>query len=452
MKKKICLFLMVALIFSTSFVMAGGQNEGEGEASAVEETGNLERYKQSEAPIVLDFYYVVGVAGPLAQVIDGMVEEFNNTHENIIVQPVYTGNYNQTMAKVQSSIISGTPPHVFVVEISELYTLLAVDGIIPLDKYIEKEGGEAFTGQYFDALYGNAKAKGKIWGQPFQRSTPILYWNKDMFAEFSDEFEAAGLDPTRAPDTWSELEAAASILTDKEKDTWGVILPGGWNDWIFESFVYQNGGQLLSDDAETSYFDSPEVLEALEFWYKLTNELKVSPPLRPWNQTPIDFSSGHAAMMYYSTGGLPLVKKQSNFDFGVAFQPKKKQYGVPVGGGDFHISKKIPPANQDAAWEFIKWMTTPENAAHWSRESGYICINKDGLELPDMKKFMEEFPAAKVAAEQLDYSNPKIMAPNFQEIRKIFVANMDELMQGNQTPKETQDKLHSSIQKILDEY
>jgi len=452
MKKKVSLLLIVMLVLSTSFIMAGGQSEETVEPSTVEDTGNLERYKDSDSPVVLDFYYVVGVAGPLAQVIDGMVEEFNNTHENIIVQPVYTGNYNQTMAKVQSSIISGTPPDVFVVEISELYTLLAVDGIISLDKYIEKDGGEEFTSQYFDALYGNARAKGKIWGQPFQRSTPILYWNKDMFAEHSAEFEAQGLDPTRAPDTWSELETAASILTDREEDKWGVILPGGWNDWIFESFVYQNGGKLISDDAETSYFDSPEVLGALEYWYKLTNELKVSPPLRPWNQTPIDFSSGHAAMMYYSTGGLPLVRKQSSFDFGVAFQPKKKQYGVPVGGGDFHISKDIPAANQDAAWEFIKFMTSPENAALWSRESGYICINKKGLELPEMQAYMEEFPAAKVAANQLDYSNPKIMAPNFQEIRKIFVANMDELMQGNQTPKETQEKLHTNIQKILDEY
>jgi len=456
MKKlfKLAIILVLLLTLPLYMVMAGGKKEEakpEGEKAA-EETGNLERYKLSEKPVVIDFYFVVGVAGPLAQVIDGMVEEFNNTHQKILVQPVYAGNYNQTMTKVQSAILSGIPPDVFVVEISELYTLLAIDGIIPLDKYIEKEGGDTFTGQYFDALYGNARAEGKIWGQPFQRSTPILYWNKDMFAANADRLKAAGLDPTRAPQNWDELEKASTILTDREKGIWGVILPGGWNDWIFEAFVYQNGGKLISKDAEKSHFDSPQVLEALKFWYKLTNELKVSPPLRPWNQTPIDFSSGHAAMMYYSTGGLPLVRKQSNFDFGTAFQPKKVQYGTPVGGGDFHISKGIPPENQDAAWEFIKWMTSPEMAAFWSRESGYICINKKGLDLPEMKKYLEEFPNAKVAAEQLEYSFPKIMAPNFQEIRKVFVANLDAMMQGQQSPEDTQKKLHTSVQKILDEY
>jgi len=416
---------------------------------------NLQRYKDVPDKVHLRFFYVVGVAGPLARVIDEMVQQFNDSHPKIEVEPVYCGNYNDTMAKVQTAILSGNPPDVFVVEISELYTLLAIDGIIPLDKYIENEGGEAFTSQYFSALYGNAKAYGHIWGQPFQRSTPILYWNKDLFMEHADELLAQGLRPDRAPRTWFELEKYAAILTEREGDkteVWGCILPGGWNDWIFESFVYQNGAQLISEDAETAYFDTPEVLEALVFWYHLTNELKVSPPLRPWNQTPIDFAAGKAAMMYYSTGGLPLVRKQANFEFGTAFQPMHVQYGVPVGGGDFHISKGIPPENQDAAWEFIKFMTSPEMAAYWSRESGYICINKLGLELPEMQEYLSTYPNAMVAAQQLAYSHAKIMAPNFQEIRKIFVANLDAMMQGQQTPQETARKLQEGIQRILDEY
>ena len=437
--KRVLLFVMLALLVVSGLVF------GE----------NLQRYEEVEGTVNLKFYYVVGVAGALATVIDGMVDEFNSSHAKIEVEPVYCGNYNDTMTKVQTAVLSGHPPDVFVVEISELYTLLGIDGIIPLDKYIEMDGGVEFTGQYFSALYDNARAGGQIWGQPFQRSTPILYWNKDLFAKHAKELESQGLDPTRAPRTWFELERYAEILTEREggkTNVWGCILPGGWNDWIFESFVYQNGGMLISADAETSGFGSLEVLEALTFWYKLTNELKVSPPLRPWNQTPVDFAGGHAAMMYYSTGGLPLIRAQADFDFAVAFQPMQIGYGVPVGGGDFHISKDIPPENQDAAWEFIKFMTTPEMAAQWSRESGYICINKLGLELPEMKSYLEEYPNASLAAQQLTYSYSKIMAPNFQEIRKLFVANLDAMMQGLQSPQETQKKLHAGVQLILDEY
>lgn len=442
MKRNIMIsFLVLILIFSGVFTAF---------------SQNLERYKDVDGTVTLDFYFPVGVAGPLAEVIDGMTEQFNEEHPNIKVEPVYAGNYNDTMAKVQSAIMSGNPPDLFVVEISELFTLLGIDGILPLDKYIEKEGGEEFTDQYFSALYGNARANGKIWGQPFQRSTPILYWNKDLFEKKADELTAVGLDPNRAPRTWFELERYAEILTEKEDgeaEVWGTILPGGWNDWIFESFVHQNNGpRLIGEDGETSNFDSLEVLEALTFWHELTNELKVSPPLRPWNQTPMDFTAGKAAMMYYSTGGLPLVRKQADFDFGVAFQPMHVQFGVPVGGGDFHISKDIPPENQDAAWEFIKFMTNPEMAAHWSQESGYICINKRGLELPDMQEYLEEYPAAEVAAEQLQYAYPKIMAPGFQEIRKAFTTHLDMMMQGDQGPQRTQEKLHQEVQDVLDKY
>lgn len=408
----------------------------------------------AQQPIKLSFYYPVGVAGPLVKVINHMVGEFNASHPNIQVEPVYSGNYNDTMAKVQAAIMGGNPPDVFVVEISELYTLLGINGIIPLDQYIEKEGGEAFTGQYFSALYGNARANGHIWGQPFQRSTPILYWNKDMFLKHADELRAVGIDPTRAPRTWFELEKAAKVLTERtgsETKVWGLILPGGWNDWIFESFVYQDGGELISKDAKTAYFNTPEVRLALNFWYKLTNELKVSPPLRPWNTTPLDFDAGKAAMMYYSTGGLPLIRKQANFNFATAFQPMQIQYAVPVGGGDFHISRGIPKSHQDAAWEFIKFMTNPENAAYWSIQSGYICINKKGLELPAMKAYLAKYPNAAVAQAQLAYSHPKIMAPNFQRIRKVFTTNLDAMMQGQQTPKVTQENLQKEIQAILNE-
>lgn len=433
--------LVIVLIVSTLGVMGSAQD--------------LQRYKDVDGTVKLDFYFVVGVAGPLATVMDNMVEQFNEEHPKIKVNPVYAGNYNDTMAKVQSAILSGNPPEVFVVEISELYTLLGIDGIISLDKYIEKEGGEEFTDQYFQALYGNAKARGHIWGQPFQRSTPILYYNKDLFAKHAEELRAVGLDPDKAPRTWFELERYAKILTERENGktkTWGLILPGGWNDWIFEGFTYQNGLPTLIEKGETSHFDSLKVLQALQFWYKLTNEIKASPPLKPWTETPLAFNAGNVAMMYYSTGGLPLVRKQSDFDFGVAFQPMHVEYGVPVGGGDFHISKDISPEKQDAAWEFIKFMTSPEMAAHWSRESGYICINKKGLELPEMESYLEKYPNASVAAEQLKVAHSKIMAPGFQEIRKSFVANLDQLMQGKKEPIEAQRDLHNEIQKILDKY
>ncbi len=416
------------------------------------ETGGLRRYEQVEGVVTIKFYYVVAVTGPLARVIDKLVGEFNATHPKIKVEPVYCGDYDETLAKVVTAIMAGTPPDVFCVEISELYTILDTNGVIPLDPYIEAEGGQAFLDQFWPAFLGNSYAEGHVWCLPFQRSTPIFYWNKDLFAEYADKLQAAGLDPSRPPQTWEELEMYAIILTDPEKGQWGVILPGGWNDWIFEAFVYQNGGWLIDSEGKIANFDSPEVREVLEFWYKLTNVLKVSPPLRPWAQTPIDFAAGKAAMMYYSTGGLPTVRATAPFSFGTAFLPKNRQYGTPVGGGNLFISKDIPPENQDAAWEFIKFMTSPEIAARWSIESGYVCVNKLGLELPFMKEYLEKYPDAATAMNQLVYARPKIMARRFNEIRRVMTAALDDLMLGRSTPEEVQRRLQREVQRILEEF
>ncbi|RMF84979.1 MAG: ABC transporter substrate-binding protein, partial [Nitrospinota bacterium] len=328
---------------------------------------------------------------------------------------------------------------VAVVEISEVLSLRAMDATIPLDDYIKAEGGEAFLEQFFPAFFGNAKVEGHIYSFPFQRSTPILYWNKDAFREEAAALKKAGLDPNRAPKTWDELVAYAKILTkreDGEVKRYGVIIPGGWNDWIFEAFARQNGSQLIKEDWKTVTFDTPENLEALRLWVDLMQKYKVCPVLRPWNITPEDFIAGVAAMMYYSTGGMRKVRENAKFEFGAAFMPAKKTYGTPVGGGDFHIFKNRPKSHQDAAWKFIKFMTTPEQQAYWSRESGYIAVNKRSYDLPEMQEFLKKFPQMTVARDQLQYAHPKAMAVNFQLIRKAMTTNLDAALEGKKTPEQ----------------
>jgi sn-glycerol 3-phosphate transport system substrate-binding protein len=401
----------------------------------------------------LRFFYPVGVAGPLVKVINGMVEKFEAENPDIDIEPVYAGNYNQTMQKVQTAVLGGNPPDVAVVEISELFSLLQMDALIPLDDYIAKEGGKNFLENYFPGFLGNAYGRdGKIYGFPFQRSTPILYWNKDMFQAVADQLKAAGLDPNRPPETWDELVEYSKILTIREGNQtkqYGLIIPGGWNDWIFEAFARQNGSQLLKEDGLTITFDAPENLEALKLWVKLMQEYKTCPVLRPWNITPDDFIGGVTAMMYYSTGGMAKIRKTAKFNWSAAFMPKKKQFGTPVGGGDFHIFKGIPKENQDAAWKFAKFMTTPEMAAHWSIESGYVAVNKKSYDLAKMKEFLERFPQMTVARDQLQYAYPKMMAVNYQLIRNAMTTNLDAALEGKKPPEQALKDAQKLMEKAI---
>lgn len=286
----------------------------------------------------LTFYYPVGVAGPLAKVIGEMTDQFNKAHAGIEVVPVYSGDYDPTLQKVQTAVMAGNPPDVFIVEISELHTLLAMNAIIPLDEYVKKAEGGKYWEDFFPAFRENSVVRGKIWWIPFQRSTPVLYWNKEAFRK-------AGLDPEKAPKTWDELREYAKKLTVREGTEvkqWGVTISGGWHDWLFEAFVRQNGGWLINPEGNKANFSSREAVEALEFWVELLHREKVGPPHSTWASTPPDFVAGRTAMLYHSTGILTFLKNSAKFEFGVAFMPAKKTYGAEVGGGNLAIARKIP--------------------------------------------------------------------------------------------------------------
>lgn len=230
--------------------------------------------------------------------------------------PVYSGDYDPTMQKVQTAVIGGNPPDVFIVEISELPTLLAMDAVEPMNDMASDE----YLADFFPAFMENSYSEdGRLWGVPLQRSTPVFYWNKEHFGE-------VGLDPDTPPANWQELREFAEklVIRDRqsgEKTRYGVTISGGWNDWLFQAFAHQNGIGLIDYLESTVHLNSPEAVEALEFWVELTQEAKVAPPHSTWASTPPDFVVGRTSMLYHSTGILTFLKNSAPFDFGVGFMP-----------------------------------------------------------------------------------------------------------------------------------
>ncbi len=403
---------------------------------------------EAQAPaklIRLTFYYPVGVAGPLAKVIGDMTDRFNKEHPGIEVVPVYSGDYDPTLQKVQTAVMAGNPPDVFIVEISELPTLLAMHAIIPLDDYVKKAEGGTYWEDFFPAFRENSVLGGKIWWIPFQRSTPVLYWNKELFKK-------AGLDPEKPPQTWAELKDMAKKLTAREGNEvkqWGVTVSGGWNDWLFEGFVRQNGSWLINPDGTKANFTSKQAEEALDFWVDLMYREKVGPPHSTWGSTPPDFVAGRTAMLYHSTGILTFLKNSAKFDFGVGFMPKNKTWGAEVGGGNIAIARKIPKERQDAAWKFIEWMTSADNAAQWSLASGYIATRQSSYALPPMKEFVAKDARYLVARDQLKYASGKMMAPNFQKIREILKRQLDDAVDGKLPPAAALALVQQQVEAVI---
>ncbi|MFR6947675.1 ABC transporter substrate-binding protein, partial [Streptococcus pneumoniae] len=246
----------------------------------------------------------------------------------------------------------------------------------------------------------NTQTQGKTWGIPFQRSTIVLYYNKDAFRE-------VGLDPDKAPSTWDELTSDAEKLTKPER--YGIEIPStGYAYWMLQTFTLQQKKNLMNSEGDKVYFNAPETVKGLSFWKSLADSGAMPKGTIEWKTTPTDFLQGKTAMMYHTTGNLTNVKNNAKFDFGVAMLPKKDSYGSPTGGGNFYIFKDKPEENQRAAWEFVKWMTTPERIAQWSIDTGYVAPRKSAYETDVMKQYVKDFPYATVARDQLEYADAEL--------------------------------------------
>ena len=355
----------------------------------------------AQEPITLQFFYPVGVAGPLAQAIDGYVAEFNAAHEDIKVEPVFTGNYVENMARAQAAIMSGQPPDVAILLSTDLYTLVDMAGVIPLDDYIASDEGLDID-DFFDAFMSNSVSAGHVWGIPWQRSTPILYYNKDAFAE-------VGLDPEAPPATWDELVEFGKQLVVRDGDNvtrWGVEIPTSF--WIYANFAIQAGQHIgsVEDDPCGVYLDTPEAIEALSFLRSLQVEHGIMPDgVNQWGVAPADFIAGAAAMIYHSTGSLSSLLADVPFELGTGFMPGGPAgYGANVGGGNFYIMADIGEERQDAAWTFIRWMVRPEQIGQWGIDSGYVAPRNAAWETDPLMSYAAEVPQASTARMQLEYA------------------------------------------------
>lgn len=399
----------------------------------------------------VSFYYPVAVGGPITKTIDGYAEDFNAAGEHVKIKPIYAGTYQETLVKALTASKSGQAPATSVLLSTDMFTLIDEDAIVPIDDFIETDEDRAWLDSFYPAFMANSQTDGKTWGIPFQRSTVVLYYNKDAF-------EKAGLDPEKAPANWDELVEMGKKLTLKDADgrvkQYGIQIPStGFAYWLFQTLTTPNDVLLANQEGTEVNFDNPKVIEALQFWVDLAKQ-GISPAgVIEWGTTPKDFLEGKAAMIVTTTGNLTNLKNSAKFDFGVAPIPGHVlKGGSPTGGGNFYIFKKVDPEQQKAAFEFIQWVTQPERAAQWSMDSGYVATSPAAYDTPALKTYGEEFPAAMVARDQLPISVAEFSTHENQRVTKILDDAIQAALNGTKTPEKAMQDAQKQADRVLRNY
>jgi sn-glycerol 3-phosphate transport system substrate-binding protein len=405
----------------------------------------------AQAPVEISFYYPVAVGGPITKIVDGYAADFTKENPSIRVKPIYTGTYQETIVKALTAHKSGEPPQTAIILSTDMFTLIDEDAIVPFDDVLKGPEDQAWLKSFFPGFMKNSQTGGKTWGIPFQRSTIVLYWNKELFKE-------AGLDPNKPPTNWNEQVEYAKKLTKRDASgnvtQWGIQVPSsGFPYWLFQGFTTQNDVLLMNEAGTETYYDKPAVVEALQYWVDLSQKHKVmAPGVIEWGTTPKDFFEKKTAMMWTTTGNLTNVKNNAKFDFGVAMLPAGKRRGSPTGGGNFYLFKKATPAQREAVVKFAKWMTSPERAAQWGIETGYVAVRGDAWQTPAMKKYVDGFPAAAVARDQLPHAVAELSTHDNQRVTKALNDGLQAALTGTKPPAQAMKDAQAEAARILRPY
>ncbi len=395
----------------------------------------------------LTMYYPVAVGGPLTKVVDGIVDDFMKQNPDVKVNAIYAGNYNDARIKALAALKSGQPAQLSVMFSIDIYELIEQDAIVAFDDVVETAEEKAWLDSFYPTLMENGRTAGKTWGIPFQRSTIVMYYNKDAF-------RAAELDPDQPPATWDEMVAMGKKLTKSDGSQWGVMIPStGYPYWMFGALTMQNDQVLMNSNGDTTYFDDPAVVGALQFWKDLGEKHRIMPKgTIEWGTLRQNFLEGKTAIMWHSTGNLTAVKNNAKFDFGVAMLPANKRRGTPTGGGNFYIFKKTNPAERKAAMRLIKFMTNPENAAEWSMKTGYMGVSPAAYETKKLKDYVKDFPYAAVARDQLQYATAELSTFQTGRVRKGLDDAIQAALTGSKTPEAALKEAQMQADRLLKQY
>ncbi|WP_248925093.1 ABC transporter substrate-binding protein [Paenibacillus hamazuiensis] len=403
--------------------------------------GSPEKAASSGGKIVIKYWTANG--GKIEEAKQNLVKKFNESQNRIEVQQANQGNYDDLHAKVQAAFAAGNAPAVSDLEIASTGVFARSGMLVDLTQLAARDEKEIDIKDFNPGLMGNAYVDGKLYGLPFMRSTPILYKNVTMLKD-------AGLDPA-GPKSWSEFEQYARVLKSKGK----VPMTLNVDIWYYEALVAQSGGKMLSEDGKKAMFNSPEGVAPVEYWKKMAGEglLKFVVGNTAGADAGKDWDNQISAFKFGSTAGVSAaieVAKGNGFEVQTDFMPANKAFGVPTGGCQLVITSKVNEKEKEAAWEFIKFMTSKENTIYQHKYVGYLPNRLSALQSDELQNYYKENPQYKVASDQLKYAVPRPMATGYPEATKFITdAITKAILEPNVKPQDAMNEAAEKANKLL---
>ena len=260
------------------------------------------------------------------------------------------------------------------------------------------------TADYNQGLYNDYRFGDNHWAFPYARSTPLFYYNRDLF-------KAAGL-PDRAPKSWTEYNEWAPALAAANNGAVPMSLGSdtSWSAWWFCNIMWGMGGSYSEEWALR--LDDPKTIEAGEFLRRMMNKDKTVTVSAA--DYIADFTAGVSTCTIASTGSLSGILEAAKFDVGTGFLPQGPQGpACPTGGTGIAIAAGKSPEQQLAAAMFLKFIGEPEQTAYFSANTGYMPVRTSAADGQTMQAVYAKAPQFRTAVDQLATTRVQDWARSF---------------------------------------
>ncbi|MGX8940952.1 sn-glycerol-3-phosphate ABC transporter substrate-binding protein UgpB [Symbiopectobacterium sp. Eva_TO] len=402
---------------------------------------------QANANAVTEIPFWHSMEGELGKTVDSLATRFNQSHPDVKIVPVYKGNYEQSLAAGIAAYRTGNAPAILQVYEVGTATMMASKAIKPVYQ-VFKDAGIDFDESVFvptvSGYYADAKT-GHLLSQPFNSSTPVLYYNKDAFKK-------AGLDPEQPPKTWQQMaEYTAKLRAAGMKCGYD----SGWQGWIqIENF---SSWHALPIASKNNGFDGTDAV--LEF--NKPKQIKHIQLLQDMNkkgdftyygrkdESTEKFYNGDCAITTASSGSLANIRAHAKFNYGVGMMPYDAE--VPnapqnaiIGGASLWVMGGKDDATYKGVAQFMQFLAQPEMAAEWHQKTGYLPITTAAYELTKQQGFYEKNPGADIATLQMLNKPPLAFTKglrlgNMPQIRTIVDEELESVWTGKKTPQQALD-------------
>ncbi|WP_155981963.1 ABC transporter substrate-binding protein [Nocardia sp. BMG111209] len=341
-----------------------------------------------------------------------IINRFQAKNPDLKVNLIDAGkNYEEVAQKFNAALSGGELPDVVVLSDVWWFNYALTKAIEPLDSHFSAAGVN--VADYVDTFVGDYKFAGKTWALPYARSTPLFYYNKDLWNK-------AGL-PDRGPQSWQEFDEWGPKLQSLVGDgKWAH----GWGDaknylaWTLQGPNWTFGGAY--SDQWTLKFNDPHTIAAGNYLRDSINGKKYA-SIRP--QIAVDFATGVIASTIASTGDLRGITKNAagKTEFGTAFLPHPNGPGVTTGGAGLAIPSRISDERKANALKFIDFATNAANTAYFTQGTGYIPVRKSALQDASEQDFLSKNPNSKTAFDQLATTKS-------QDYARVFLPGGDQII------------------------